>query len=197
MKLRLAACLLAATLISLAGACSPVPSWNPPPPPPVDKSVERSLWEAAQGCDPRSLVSLLQAGAKINTPKGPEETTPLMEAVSSFGPTCPQQSVVVLLSNHATLDAQDKLGRTALHHLVMAECTESYLDVLKLLLKWGANPELRDKNGQTPLALAAERGCNPMVKILADAVAQRQRNPNQPNAGTPAIRTDQQPADKP
>ncbi|MFH1058089.1 MAG: ankyrin repeat domain-containing protein [Pseudomonadota bacterium] len=197
MKLRLAACLLAATLISLAGACSPVPSWDPPPPQPTDKSLERSLWEAAQGCDPRSLISVLRAGAKIDTPKGPEGTTALMEAVRSFGPSCPKESVVVLLTSHAKVDLQDKYGRTALHHLVMTECTEPYLDVLRLLLKWGANPELKDKQGQAPLTMAAERGCNPMVKILADAVAMRRQPQAAPQATTPAMRTDQMPASKP
>lgn len=197
MKPRLAAVLLATVLLSLAPSCSPVPSWNPPEPPPVDKSVERSLWEAAQGCDPRSLAALVRAGAKLDAPKGPDETTPLMEAVRSFGPGCPQQNVVVLLTNGAKVNQLDKNGRSALHHLVTTECTEPYIDVLNLLLKWNADPAIKDKKEKTPLALAAERGCNHMVKILADAIAQRQAQPAKPEASAPAVRTDQEPSARP
>lgn len=197
MKPRLAVRLLAAVLLAAITACSPVPSWSPPPPPPVDKSVEMSLWEAARGCDPRSLVSLVRAGAKLDAPKGPDGTTPLMEAARSYGPGCPQQNVVVLLTNGAKVDQVDKNGRSALHHVVVIECTEPYIEVLRLLLKWGAVPDLRDKQEKTPLSLAAERGCNTMVEILADAIAQRQARSNKPAAAAPALRTDQKPADQP
>lgn len=199
MKARLAAVMLAAVLLTLTVSCSPVPSWDPPPPPPVDKSVERSLWEAAQGCDPRSLVALVQAGAKLNEPKGPDETTPLMEAARSYGPGCPKLNVLVLLTSGAKVDVLDKNGRAVLHHIALTECTEGYIEVLKLLLNWRADPNVRDKQGKTALALAAERGCNPMVKILADAMAAaaRQNNQQAPGSFTPPARTDQAPPAKP
>ena len=40
------------------------------------------------------------------------------------------------------------------------------LDFVKLLLDKGADPNIRDKNGETALSAAAESGCTPIVELL-------------------------------
>ena len=56
-----------------------------------------------------------------------------------------------LLKNGAEIDALDNFGGSALH---AAAACQSQTRVIKLLLKHGANPHLRDSEGLTPLDVA-------------------------------------------
>lgn len=73
-------------------------------------------------------------------------------------------------------------GEGALH-IVIQRGDETYL---RYLLQKGADPNLRDGKGDTPLILAVTAGQVGMIKVLTDAKA----NPNLGNSGgeTPLIR---------
>ena len=62
--------------------------------------------------------------------------------------------VQTLIDRRVDLDAQDTLGRTAMHSAVRANAEECF----KLLLAAGANPALRTFEGKTPAIFAAEFG---------------------------------------
>ncbi len=165
----LGACLL---LVTLAAGCAP----SPDPPPPtglVDSSLEMALWKAAQGCDPQTLRNLLAAGAQVNTWKGPLKTTPLMEAVRSYGEACPRQNVEILLAAGALPNARDALGNTALHWVAQTECIHIYQEMVTLLLASGADPTIINFDCQTPMMVATKTGCHEKVAILAEALRAR------------------------
>jgi len=60
-----------------------------------------------------------------------------------------------------------KNGLTSLH-CVCAKYSENQYETIKLLLRMGANPNVRDKYGATPLHYAAYQGRDGAVKLLLD-----------------------------
>uniref|UniRef100_A0ABD2X426 Uncharacterized protein n=1 Tax=Trichogramma kaykai TaxID=54128 RepID=A0ABD2X426_9HYME len=54
------------------------------------------------------------------------------------------------------IDAQDKWGRTPLH-LALAHCHDE--EIVRLLMTRGANPNLSDVNGLTPLHIICQKSC--------------------------------------
>ena len=111
-------------------------------------------------------VSLLAAGASVNASGGPYRPPPLVGAVR-FGRL---ELVRLLIDAGARTDWVDPgCGQTALHISVM------YSDeaVTRDLLSAGADPTVRDQRGETPLALAQQRGDGPLVGLLTNAVARQ------------------------
>jgi ankyrin repeat protein len=167
--LALGACLM---VVALVAGCGP----SPDPPPPVglvDSSLEMALWRASKSCDPQTLRNLLAAGAQVNTWKGDLKTTPLMEAVRTYGEACPRQNVEILLAAGALPNARDLVGNTALHWVAQTECIGIYQEMVTLLLASGADPTIANHDCQTPMMVATKQGCHEKVAILAEALRAR------------------------
>ncbi len=75
-----------------------------------------------------------------------------------------------LLDHSSTIDVQDVYGKTALMHIVDSKYwnhdLETKKELIKCLLNYGANPDIPDALGQTPLIIAATRGASDFVNIL-------------------------------
>jgi uncharacterized protein len=75
--------------------------------------------------------------------------------------------VSILIAAGSPLDHVNNLGWTALiESIVLGDGGANHLDVLKQLLAAGANPDLADRNGTTPLALATAKGFTTMAASL-------------------------------
>ncbi len=80
--------------------------------------------------------------------------------------------VRVLVAAKAPLDHVNNLGWTALiESIVLGDGGKSHTDTLRALLEAGANVNLPDGSGSTPLKLAKNRGYKEMVEILEKAGA--------------------------
>jgi uncharacterized protein len=80
--------------------------------------------------------------------------------------------VRTLIKAGAPLDHVNNLGWTALiESIVLGDGGARHADTLNALVAAGANVNLADRNGQTPLALARRRNYVGMVKILERAGA--------------------------
>ena len=76
----------------------------------------------------------------------------------------------MLIGTGAPLDHVNNLGWTALiESIVLGDGGPRHTDTLKALVEAGANANLADRNGQTPLTLARRRGYGEMVKVLERA----------------------------
>jgi uncharacterized protein len=78
--------------------------------------------------------------------------------------------VRVLIAAGAPLDHVNNLGWTALiESIVLGDGGRRHVACLKALLDAGANPNLPDRQGRTPLALARARGFAQMISALVAA----------------------------
>ncbi|RWS08892.1 arf-GAP with SH3 domain: ANK repeat and PH domain-containing protein 2-like protein [Dinothrombium tinctorium] len=71
-----------------------------------------------------------------------------------------------LVQNSSDIDKQTKKGNTALH--ICVEHNKS--ECMKLLLRSGANVQIENLNGKTPLDLAKEKGFDNLVELLEHAL---------------------------
>jgi ankyrin repeat protein len=80
--------------------------------------------------------------------------------------------VRVLIAAKAPLDHVNNLGWTALiESIVLGNGGKRHTDTLKALVQAGANVNIADRGGTTPLKLAEGRGYAEMARILRDAGA--------------------------
>jgi ankyrin repeat protein len=78
--------------------------------------------------------------------------------------------VRTLIAARAPLDHVNNLGWTALiESIVLGDGGRNHTDTLRALVEAGANVNLADRNGTTPLGLAKGRGYREMVAILEKA----------------------------
>jgi len=104
------------------------------------------------------LELLLENGADINA-KDNSSQGPLYEAVNAGN----QVAVKILIERGVSInDQEDIFGRTALHVAVDA----TNLDMTVILVEGKAEVDIRDKNGMTPLAIAAQKGLTQIVQCF-------------------------------
>lgn len=135
----------------------------------VDSTLGYSplLWASAFG-DSSSISILIEAGADVMVYDSVEGRTPLMHAVR----TGTLKGVRELLAAGAKVNGIDNTGMTALHIGTFGKNVG--LDKIKLLVEAGADLNAKDKNDQTPLALAQGRTDDSVAEILAYLVERAQ-----------------------
>ncbi|MDP2408919.1 MAG: ankyrin repeat domain-containing protein [Pseudolabrys sp.] len=118
--------------------------------------------------DVEMLNVALAGGAKATNITSPYQGTALI-AAAHLG----HDAVVrVLIAAGAPLDHVNNLGWTALiESIVLGNGGPRHTATLSALVKAGANVNLADRHGDTPLALARKRGFAEMVAILEAAGA--------------------------
>ena len=105
---------------------------------------------------------LLCHGANANTLSS-EGFTPLNEAADGKN----FEAILVLLEHNAEIDLADNCGRTPLYWaLVSHNSPEKSVDMLRLLLEHGADPNIRRDDHTTPLHDASSRGLVEAARLL-------------------------------
>ncbi len=129
-------------------------------PAPLVKAIEMGQIDESQ--------RLLAAGADINQ-ADEKGTTALMQAAegSAYLPNN-ASAVTMLLDKGATVDLQDKSGRTALYRAV----AEGKDDVVRQLLAKKADPNHKDSNGSPILVQAVQYGRLALLPLLIQSGAQ-------------------------
>ena len=121
----------------------------------VNDDVPMLKLALAGGCDPRNITSPYRGTALI--------------AAAHLGH---EEIVRTLIAAGAPLDHVNNLGWTALiESIVLGNGGKRHTDTLEALVKAGANLNLADRQGVTPLGLAKARGYSAMVRILESAGA--------------------------
>jgi len=123
---------------------------------------------AAVDNDVEMLKLALAGGCRADNITSPYNGTALI-AAAHLGHA---EVVRTLIAAKAPLDHINNLGWTALiESIVLGNGGEQHTQTLDALVKAGANVNIADRNGATPLALARGRGYTEMVKILEAAGA--------------------------
>ena len=122
------------------------------------------MWAAFNGHTP-VIAYLLEKGAKLDA-KDQHGRTALMYA--SSGPF--SGTVELLLKKGAEVNVQGELeGFTAL----MTAAAEGQLEVVRLLLVYGADADLKDKDGDTAESFARQKGHSAVVDLLENPPPKR------------------------
>jgi ankyrin repeat protein len=123
---------------------------------------------AAVADDEETLRLLLSLGASARLITSRYDGTALIAAAHLGHDGVVRQ----LIAAGAPLDHVNNLHWTALiESIVLGNGGLRHVATLKALLEAGANPQLADREGRTPLALARARGYEPMVTLLIKAGA--------------------------
>ena len=123
---------------------------------------------AAVADDVETLKLALAGGCKAGNITSPYDGTALI-AATHLGH---DEVVRVLIAAKAPLDHVNNLGWTAvIESILLGDGGKRHVATLAALVQAGANVNLADRNGATPLALAKGRGYSEMVKILEAAGA--------------------------
>jgi hypothetical protein len=123
---------------------------------------------AAVADDEETLRLLLSLGASARLITSRYDGTALIAAAHLGHDGVVRQ----LIAAGAPLDHVNNLHWTAvIESIVLGNGGPRHVATLKALLEAGANPQLADREGRTPLALARARGYEPMVTLLIKAGA--------------------------
>ena len=123
---------------------------------------------AAVGNDVPMLKVALDGGCKATNVTSPYQGTALI-AAARLGH---DEAVLILIAAKAPLDHVNNLGWTALiESIVLGDGGKRHTATLEALVDAGANVNLADRSGDTPLTLAKKRGFSEMAKILEGAHA--------------------------
>ena len=123
---------------------------------------------AAVADDEETLRVLLSLGASAKLITSRYDGTALIAAAHLGHDGVVRQ----LIDAGAPLDHVNNLHWTALiESIVLGHGGPRHVATLQALVEAGANTQLADRQGQTPLALARSRGYAPMVQILLKAGA--------------------------
>ena len=135
-------------------------------------ALERDRYDivtiAAVANDAATLKVALELGCSAKNVTSHYDGTALI-AAAHLGHA---EVVRILIKAGAPLDHVNNLGWTALiESIVLGDGGPRHTDTLKALVEAGANLNLADRNGQSPLTLARRRGYAEMAKLLERAGA--------------------------
>lgn len=124
-----------------------------------DTDGRTALMNASSSGDEYMMTTLLNKGADVNL-KDNKGRTALMEAATNgYTP-----SVELLLKKKASVNEQDDQGTTPLMEAVISAAGDT--DMITVLLDWGADIDIQDKEGATARTLAEEFGYSSTIELL-------------------------------
>ena len=129
------------------------------------------------------ITFLLENGADINRANHRGETALMMVCRNAVGK---KKAIKLLLAAGADVNAADKEGRTALMGLASEN---GYTELMHILIKFGADPDIRNNKGQTVLDLLSDRYPKKYAKWIEETVVKPRRKQLKKEDSKKTVRT--------
>jgi ankyrin repeat protein len=123
------------------------------------------LFKAIRSHDLAQIKDALASSTDVNLLSSEHRWTALHEAVNELEEGCPVQAIKLLLQHGANANAWD-LNKDSTP-LLMA-VFRNQKEAVEILLKAGANPNVRGGEGDSPLRFCAEQGFYDIAVLLLD-----------------------------
>ena len=131
--------------------------------------MSETLLEAIRARDVDRLAKILAAGMDPNTPLTRQGLTPLQAAVDELEvlgedePGGPIDAVVLLLRRGAAVNSWDERHTST---PLLTAVAMNHVEGVRMLLTAGADPNVRDNEGDSPLRVCADKGYLEMARLL-------------------------------
>jgi len=128
----------------------------------MSDSMGKAVWQAAKDGNEAELRRLIERGGNVNwhNPEDDGRTALMVASVLGY-----EGCVRLLLDSEAIeVNATSNYGRSALHGAAI----NGRLAIVKRLLEQGADPTLRDRDGDTALDDARQYGHSEVVALLSE-----------------------------
>jgi len=134
--------------------------------------VEMMKLLLAAGADPKAALANTNA-LMFAAGFGWRDGSPIAPSYDQGSPEEATQAIALLLDLGLDLNAVNDNGDTALH---VAATGRGSPEIVRFLIARGANPQAKNKRGQTPLAaaMASRKELGPLIEILRAAESVRQ-----------------------
>lgn len=165
---------------------------------PADSAGQTPLLLAVQGNHLAAAEALIKAGGNINAqaankdtpwllagargrtdmlrlmiPRGPDLSIRNRFGGNALIPACERahvDTVKLLLTTRIDVDHVNNLGWTCLLEIViLGDSGPRHIEVARLVLAAGANPNIADRDGVSPLTHAKRKGQREIAQLIADA----------------------------
>ena len=141
--------------------------------PEIDKrnhAGQTPLHLSVQWTDNAELIKVLFNHGANPALSDRDEKTVLHMAFSSYHIAYTTDKIETILERKLDINALDKDGNTPLHHamfrIIEYRSLTSLRKRLEILMNWGANPDIKNKDGKSAMDLAVESGVQEAVELL-------------------------------
>jgi len=131
-------------------------------PAPVNDEGLHPLYLAVTRGEASTVALLVDAGCDLNLKNGSSKSTALHQAAVAGNVAIAQ--ILMKTIDRYNIDEQDQLQNTALHHAVAS----SSLEICRNLLRHGANPDAKNKWGDTPNSAAVKQHNTKVIALFED-----------------------------
>lgn len=128
--------------------------------------VDGILLMAAYANLPRIVAAAIQEGANPNVRRAGDDYSPLMLVVWSGG----LASVKLLVESGADVNARIEVERDRGASALLIASQQGFEEIVKYLLESGADPNVVDADGDTPLSLAEKFQFHEIVVLLKESL---------------------------
>lgn len=138
----------------------------------MGENYNKRLMTAAYGGDHSATIDAIQRGANVNfiDSRNPSHPVPLLAAIDQYDR---HRSSSLMIIKTLLEKGADPNTSNGVNNALMLAATFGYLDIVQLLLEYGADHTVANWAGDTPLSNAEHSGHSKIVEVIRAAIMRK------------------------